>query len=179
MQDTFWVKNLKNHVLRTQTSNMQIHTMQKGEPPFRLIAPGKVFRKDSDATHSPMFHQFEGLMIDKNVSLGNLKWVLQTALTELFEREVETRFRLSYFPFTEPSMEVDARFTDKRGKGKWLELGGCGMVHPQVLSNVGLDSQKWNGFAFGFGVERCVMIKYGINDLRQFFTNDLRWLSQF
>ena len=179
MQDTFWVKNLEKHVLRTQTSNMQIHTMENGQPPFRLIAPGKVFRKDSDATHSPMFHQFEGLMIDKDISIGNLKWVLQTALTALFEREVEIRFRLSYFPFTEPSMEIDAKFVDKKGNQKWLELGGCGMTHPQVLRNVNLDPAEWNGFAFGFGVERCVMIKYGITDLRQFFNNDLRFLKQF
>lgn len=178
MQDTFWVKNLKKHVLRTQTSNIQIHTMEKGKPPFRLIAPGKVFRKDSDATHSPMFHQVEGLLIDKNVSIAHLKFVLLSALRELISEEIELRFRLSYFPFTEPSLEVDALLTvgDKK---RWLEIGGAGMVHPNVLQNVGLDPEEWNGFAFGFGIERQVMIRSEIGDLRAFFENDIRFLEQF
>ena len=178
MQDTFWVKNLKKHVLRTQTSNMQIHSMEKSDPPFRLIAPGKVFRKDSDATHSPMFHQVEGLLIDENVSLANLKFVLLTALRELISDDLDLRFRLSYFPFTEPSLEVDALLTVGNSK-KWLEIGGAGMVHPNVLKNVGVDPQKWNGFAFGFGIERQIMIKHQIGDLRAFFENDLRFLEQF
>lgn len=177
MQDTFWIKNLDRHVLRTQTSNVQIHFMEGRQPPFRVIAPGKVFRKDSDATHSPMFHQIEGLMVDKDISLAHLKFVLLTALRELIAPDLELRFRLSYFPFTEPSLEVDARFSGK--KEGWLELGGAGMVHPNVLKNVGLDPKEWNGFAFGFGVERQIMIKHGITDLRAFFENDLRFLEQF
>jgi phenylalanyl-tRNA synthetase alpha chain len=177
MQDTFWIKNLDRHVLRTQTSNVQIHFMEAHKPPFRVIAPGKVFRKDSDATHSPMFHQIEGLMVDRDISLAHLKFVLLTALRELIAPDLELRFRLSYFPFTEPSLEVDARFSGK--KEGWLELGGAGMVHPHVLKNVGLDPGEWNGFAFGFGVERQIMIKHGITDLRQFFENDLRFLEQF
>ncbi len=177
MQDTFWVRNLEKHVLRTQTSNVQIHHMEAGQPPFRIIAPGKVFRKDSDATHSPMFHQIEGLMIDRHISIAHLKFVLTQALSELIAADIEIRFRQSYFPFTEPSLEVDARFEGK--KDGWLELGGAGMVHPNVLKNVGLDPAEWNGFAFGFGVERQVMIRNNIHDLRQFFENDLRFLEQF
>lgn len=188
MQDTFWVKNLEKHVLRTQTSNVQIHTMEKGKPPFRIIAPGKVFRKDSDATHSPMFHQVEGLMVDTHISLAHLKFVLLSALRELISENLELRFRLSYFPFTEPSLEVDASCPVCSGKKKecrvckgtgWLEIGGAGMVHPNVLKNVGLDPKKWNGFAFGFGIERQVMIRHQIGDLRQFYENDLRFLEQF
>ncbi len=177
MQDTFWVRNLEKHVLRTQTSNVQIHFMEENKPPFRIIAPGKVFRKDSDATHSPMFHQIEGLMIDRNISLAHLKFVLTSALSELIASDIEIRFRQSYFPFTEPSLEVDARFDGK--KDGWLELGGAGMVHPNVLKNVGLDPAEWNGFAFGFGVERQVMIRNQIHDLRQFYENDIRFLEQF
>ncbi len=177
MQDTFWVRNLEKHVLRTQTSNVQIHHMEGIAPPFRIIAPGKVFRKDSDATHSPMFHQIEGLMIDRHISLSHLKFVLTSALSELIATDIEIRFRQSYFPFTEPSLEVDARFDGK--KDGWLELGGAGMVHPNVLKNVGLDPEEWNGFAFGFGVERQVMIRNQIHDLRQFYENDLRFLGQF
>lgn len=188
MQDTFWVKNLKKHVLRTQTSNVQIHFMENNKPPFRIIAPGKVFRKDSDATHSPMFHQVEGLMVDKNISLAHLKFVLLSALRELISENLELRFRLSYFPFTEPSLEVDASCPVCSGKKKdcrvckgtgWLEIGGAGMVHPNVLKNVGLDPKEWNGFAFGFGIERQVMIRHQIDDLRQFFENDIRFLEQF
>ncbi|MCT4592410.1 MAG: phenylalanine--tRNA ligase subunit alpha [Candidatus Gracilibacteria bacterium] len=188
MQDTFWVKNIDDHVLRTQTSNMQIHYMEANKPPIRIIAPGKTFRKDSDATHSPMFHQFEGLMVDKNVSLANLKWVLKTALSEILEKEVELRFRLSFFPFTEPSLEVDASCVQCAGKNPnckvckgtgFLEIAGAGMVHPNVLRNAGLDPEKWNGFAFGCGIERILMVKYQIDDLRLFYENDLRFLEQF
>jgi phenylalanyl-tRNA synthetase alpha chain len=188
MQDTFWVKNLKKHVLRTQTSNVQIHFMEQNEPPFRIIAPGKVFRKDSDATHSPMFHQIEGLMVDKDISLAHLKFVLLCALRELLSADLELRFRLSYFPFTEPSLEVDASCPICSGKNPdckvckgtgWLEIGGAGMVHPNVLKNVGLEPKEWNGFAFGFGIERQVMIRHQIDDLRQFYENDLRFLEQF
>jgi phenylalanyl-tRNA synthetase alpha chain len=188
MQDTFWIKNLKRHVLRTQTSNVQIHFMENNSPPFRIVAPGKVFRKDSDATHSPMFHQVEGLMVDTDISLSHLKFVLLSALRELISPDLELRFRLSYFPFTEPSLEVDASCPiciDKReacrvckGTG-WLEIGGAGMVHPNVLRNVHLDPKKWNGFAFGFGIERQIMIRHQVHDLRQFYENDLRFLEQF
>jgi phenylalanyl-tRNA synthetase alpha chain len=188
MQDTFWIENIKEHVLRTQTSNVQIHHMESGTPPFRVIAPGKVFRKDSDATHSPMFHQVEGLMVDTSISLAHLKYVLLHALRELISPDLELRFRVSFFPFTEPSLEYDASCpvckTGKKGcrvcKGTgFLEIGGAGMVHPNVLENAGVDSKKWNGFAFGFGVERLVMIRHRINDLRRFYENDLRFLEQF
>lgn len=178
MQDTFWVKNLEKYVLRTQTSNVQIHFMEGKQPPFRIISAGKVFRKDSDATHSPMFHQIEGLMVDRNVSIAHLKYVLLSALRELISPDIEIRFRLSYFPFVEPGLEVDARFSGKKAGG-WLEIGGAGMVHPNVLKNVGLDPTEWNGFAFGFGIERQVMIRNQISDLRQFYENDLRFLEQF
>ena len=188
MQDTFFVKNLKNFVLRTQTSNMQIRKMENSAPPFQIISPGKTFRKDSDATHSPMFHQFEGLLIDENVSIANLKWILQTALSALFRKEIELRFRLSYFPFTEPSLEVDASCVLCGGENSkckmckgtgFLELGGAGIVHRNVLKNCGVDAEKWGGFAFGFGIERIFMIRHGVDDLRLFFENDLRFLGQF
>lgn len=188
MQDTFFVGNLVNHVLRTQTSNVQIHHMEGKEPPFRVIAPGKVFRKDSDATHSPLFHQVEGLMIDRNVSLSHLKFVLLSALRELISPDLELRFRTSYFPFTEPSLEVDASCPICSGKSSecrvckgtgWLEIGGAGMVHPHVLRNVGVNPDEWNGFAFGFGIERQVMIRHNIPEIRSFFENDLRFLEQF
>lgn len=179
MQDTFWLKGaLEGHVLRTQTSDMQIRFMEENKPPFRIIAPGKVYRKDSDATHSPMFHQIECLMIDKNISLANLRFILLSALRELINPNVDLRFRLSFFPFVEPGLEVDA-LLKVDGKEKWLEIGGAGMTHPNVLRNVGLDPEEWNGFAFGFGIERMVMIKYGIKDLRAFFENDIRFLKQF
>ncbi|QQS59394.1 phenylalanine--tRNA ligase subunit alpha [Candidatus Peregrinibacteria bacterium] len=188
MQDTFFVGNLVNHVLRTQTSNVQIHYMEGKEPPFRVIAPGKVFRKDSDATHSPMFHQVEGLMIDRDVSISHLKFVLLSALRELISSDLELRFRTSYFPFTEPSLEVDASCPICSGKSPecrvckgtgWLEIGGAGMVHPNVLRNVGVNPEEWNGFAFGFGIERQVMIRHSIPEIRSFFENDLRFLEQF
>ncbi len=178
MQDTFWLKNeMEGHVLRTQTSNMQIRFMEANTPPFRIIAPGKVFRKDSDATHSPMFHQIECLMIDKNISLANLRFVLLSALREIIDPDVKLRFRLSFFPFVEPGLEVDA-LLKVGGEQKWLEIGGAGMVHPNVLRSCHVDPNEWNGFAFGFGIERMVMIKYGIKDLRLFFENDLRFLNQ-
>ncbi|MBT4119908.1 MAG: phenylalanine--tRNA ligase subunit alpha [Candidatus Peribacter sp.] len=181
-QDTFWIKGVKNTVLRTHTSPVQIRYMQEHKPPFRMICPGKVYRKDSDATHSPMFHQFEGLMIGKDITLANLKAVLVTSLRELIGRDVEFRFRTGYFPFVEPGMEMDMMWQgdleDSR-EGKWLEMGGCGMVHPNVLRNVDIDPDEWQGFAFGFGVERPLMIKHQIPDLRSFYEGDLRFLRQF
>jgi phenylalanyl-tRNA synthetase alpha chain len=179
MQDTFWIDGeLEGYVLRTQTSNMQIRHMQTHKPPIRIIAPGKVFRKDSDATHSPMFHQYEGLMVDRHVSLSHLKFVLSSALKQLISPDVELRFRLSFFPFTEPSVEVDA-LLNIDGKKRWLEIAGSGMVHPQVLRNCNIDPNQWNGFAFGLGIERQIMIKHGISDLRLFYENDIRFLEQF
>lgn len=181
-QDTFWVKGKKRTVMRTQTSPVQIRYMQEHKPPFRMICPGKVFRKDSDATHSPMFHQFEGLMIGKDISLSNLKAVLITGLRELIGRDVEFRFRTGYFPFVEPGLELDMMWQgdmeDSR-EGRWLEMGGCGMVHPNVLKNVDIDPREWQGFAFGFGIERPLMIKHQIPDLRSFYEGDLRFLRQF
>lgn len=181
-QDTFWVKGVQNTVLRTHTSPVQIRYMMDKKPPFRMICPGKVYRKDSDATHSPMFHQFEGLMIGKDVSLANLKGVLVTALRELIGRDVEFRFRTGYFPFVEPGLEMDMMWQgdleDSR-EGKWLEMGGCGMVHPNVLRGVDIDPNEWQGFAFGFGIERPLMIKHQIPDLRMFYEGDLRFLQQF
>ncbi|MBN2096247.1 phenylalanine--tRNA ligase subunit alpha [Candidatus Peregrinibacteria bacterium] len=194
MQDTFWLKDLKKHVLRTQTSPVQIRHMEKHKPPIRIIAMGKTFRKDSDATHSPMFHQIEGLMVDENISMANLKAVMTQMLQQIFEDpSIKTRFRVSYFPFVEPGMEVDCTCPICHGNGKlpdgvpcrlckqcgWLEIAGAGMVHPQVLENVGYDSKKYTGFAFGIGIDRMVMIKYRINHLRLFFENDLRFIQQF
>ncbi len=176
MHDTFWVSGEGDRVLRTHTSNVQIRYMRTRKPPFRMVCPGRVYRKDADATHSPMFHQFEGLMIDKNVSLANMKAVMETAIDELVGRKVELRFRNSYFPFVEPGLEVDMRFgTD----GRWLEVAGCGMVHQNVLRNCGIDADEWQGFAFGFGVERMLMIRHGIKDLRLFYEGDPRFLAQF
>ncbi|MBP9750294.1 MAG: phenylalanine--tRNA ligase subunit alpha [Candidatus Peribacteraceae bacterium] len=175
MHDTFWVSGEADRVLRTHTSNVQIRYMRTRKPPFRMVCPGRVYRKDADATHSPMFHQFEGLMIDKNVSLANMKAVMETAIDELVGRKVELRFRNSYFPFVEPGLEVDMRF----GNGRWLEVAGCGMVHQNVLRNCGIDADEWQGFAFGFGVERMLMIRHGIKDLRLFYEGDPRFLAQF
>ena len=194
MQDTFWVKNLKRMVLRTQTSPVQIRHMEAHEPPIRIISMGMTFRKDSDATHSPMFHQCEGLMVDTDISIANLKAVMTDALQQIFEDPaIKTRFRTSYFPFVEPGLEVDCTCPICHGEGKlpdgipcrlckqcgWLEIGGAGMVHPKVLENVGYDSVKYTGFAFGLGIDRMVMIKYRINHLRLFFENDLRFIRQF
>jgi phenylalanyl-tRNA synthetase alpha chain len=172
MQDTFYFGD--GRLLRTHTSPVQIRVMQRRQPPLRIIAPGRVYRCDSDLTHTPMFHQVEGLMVGEDVSFAHLKGVLNDFLHGFFEADLEVRFRPSYFPFTEPSAEVDIR-----GDGGWLEVLGCGMVHPKVLDNVGIDSERYTGFAFGMGVERLAMLRYRINDLRMFFDNDLRFLGQF
>jgi phenylalanyl-tRNA synthetase alpha chain len=179
MQDTFWVKGMPGHVLRTHTSPVQIRYMESHKPPFRMICPGRVYRKDSDATHSPMFHQFEGMMIGKDVSLANMKAVMMAGFQELIGGEVEFRFRTGYFPFVEPGLEVDMRWKNAAGTGRWLEVAGCGMVHPTVLKNGGINPDEWQGFAFGFGIERLIMIKHGITDLRQFYEGDLKFLEQF
>jgi phenylalanyl-tRNA synthetase alpha chain len=173
MHDTFYVD--ESNVLRTHTSPVQIHYMENKEPPLKIIAPGRVYRVDSDATHSPMFHQVEGLWVDENISFANLKGVVQDFLQKFFERDdLTVRFRPSFFPFTEPSAEMDMSWN-----GGWLEIGGCGMVHPEVFKHVNIDSEKYRGFAFGLGVERLAMLRYGVNDLRHFFNNDLRFLQQF
>ena len=179
MHDTFFVKN-GGMVLRTHTSPVQIRTMEElvkagGKPPVRVIAPGRVYRCDSDRTHSPMFHQVEGLYVAEGVSFADLQYDLKTFLSRFFEREAEVRFRPSFFPFTEPSAEVDIR--DE--KGRWLEVLGCGMVHPNVFSAVGIDPERYTGYAFGLGVERFAMLRYGVDDLRLFFNNDIRFLEQF
>jgi len=174
MHDTFYVDDGK-HLLRTHTSPIQIRYMETHKPPIKIIAPGRVYRVDSDATHSPMFHQIEGLWIDEHISLADLKGVVADFLRRFFEREnLKVRFRPSFFPFTEPSAEVDMSFGDG-----WLEIGGCGMVHPNVLKNVNIDSEQYQGFAFGLGPDRLTMLRYGVNDLRLFFENDLRFLKQF
>ncbi len=171
--DTFYFN--PDMMLRTQTSGVQIRTMEAEKPPLRIISPGRVYRNDYDQTHTPMFHQVEGLMVDKNVSFTDLKGILHDFLHHFFEESLEIRFRPSYFPFTEPSAEVDVM-----GKnGQWLEVLGCGMVHPNVLKAVGIDPEEYTGFAFGMGVERLTMLRYGVNDLRAFFENDLRFLKQF
>ena len=173
MHDTFYVN--KEYVLRTHTSPVQIRYMENNTPPIQIISPGRVYRVDSDATHSPMFHQVEGLVINEDVNFANLKGVVQSFLQRFFEDENLTiRFRPSYFPFTEPSAEIDMSWNDG-----WLEIGGCGMVHPNVLKHVNIDPEMYQGFAFGLGVERLTMLKYGINDLRHFFNHDLRFLEQF
>ena len=173
MQDTFYLSD--EFLLRTQTSGGQIRTMDSQKPPIKVLIPGRVFRSDSDATHSPMFHQMEGLIVDTNISFTNLKGTLHDFLRNFFEEDLQIRFRPSYFPFTEPSAEVDVM-----GKnGKWLEVLGCGMVHPNVLRNVGIDPEVYSGFAFGMGMERLTMLRYGVTDLRSFFENDLRFLKQF
>ena len=173
MHDTFYVAS-GNLLLRTHTSNVQVRVMERRPPPLRIIAPGRVYRCDSDTTHTPMFHQIEGLLVDEGVSFSDLKGVLEDFVNNFFEREVTLRFRPSYFPFTEPSAEVDIM-----GANGWLEILGCGMVHPRVLQNVGIDSERYTGFAFGMGAERLAMLKYGIDDIRLFFENDLRFLKQF
>ncbi|WP_462268552.1 phenylalanine--tRNA ligase subunit alpha [Desulfobacter sp.] len=184
MQDTFYVS--EKIVLRTHTSGSQPRVMEKSEPPVRIISPGKVFRCDSDLTHTPMFHQVEGLMVDKNVSFGDLKGVLTTFAQQFFDKETSLRFRPSFFPFTEPSAEVDIRCVMCKGEGcrvcsntGWIEILGAGMVHPAVFENVGYDTQKYTGFAFGLGMERVAMLKYGIDDIRKYFENDMRFLGQF
>ena len=172
MHDTFYCN--ADLLLRTHTSNVQIRYMNENPPPLRVIAPGRVYRCDSDMTHTPMFHQVEGILVDEGVTFAHLKGVLEDFAGHIFGAGVRTRFRPSYFPFTEPSAEVDIM-----GDKGWLEILGCGMVHPTVLENVGIDSRKYSGFAFGMGVERIAMLRYGINDIRTFFENDLRFLRQF
>ena len=172
MHDTFYVSDDK--LLRTHTSSVQIRSMLSNKAPLKIMTPGKVYRCDSDPTHSPMFHQIEGLHIDKNVNFCHLKGVLINFIKEFFGKDMEIRFRPSYFPFTEPSAELDIKF-----KGKWLEVLGCGMVHPNVLSNVKINTKQYSGFAFGLGVERLAMLKYDIVDLRMFYENDISFLSQF
>ncbi len=167
-------------LLRTHTSPVQIRTMQTKKPPIRIIAPGRVYRCDSDQTHTPMFHQIEGLVIDEKTHMGHLKWVLEEFAKAFFEVEsVTMRFRASHFPFTEPSMEVDIDASAIGKPGQWLEILGCGMVHPNVLANCGLDPEKYQGFAFGMGLDRIAMLKYGLPDLRAFFSADLRWLRHY
>lgn len=176
MHDTFYIGGDK--VLRTHTSPVQVRTMESQEPPIYIICPGRVYRCDSDLTHTPMFHQVEGLVIDKNVSFADLKGTIVQFLRAFFEKEdLEVRFRPSFFPFTEPSAEFDIQW--ESSKTGWLEVGGCGMVHPNVLKASGVDPEKFTGFAFGLGVERLAMLRYGVNDLRMFFENDLKFLKQF
>ena len=184
MQDTFYVEG--EAVLRTHTSPVQIHVMEDREPPLRIIAPGKVYRCDSDVSHTPMFHQIEGLMVDENVSFSHLKGIMSIFLQEVFGEDTKVRFRPSFFPFTCPSAEVDIQCVICGGKGcrvcsqtGWVEILGAGMVDPAVFKFVNYDSEKWTGFAFGLGIERIAMLKYGINDIRLFFENDLRFLKQF
>ena len=189
MHDTFYLQaadGKEAKVLRTHTSPVQIRTMMTQPPPIRIIAPGRVYRSDSDATHTPMFHQIEGLVIDKGIHLGHLKWTLETFLKAFFERDdLAIRLRPSYFPFTEPSAEVDVSFSVENGKrvlggtGGWMELLGSGMVHPKVIAACGLDPNVYQGFAFGVGVDRLAMLKYGMDDLRAFFDGDLRWLKHY
>ena len=174
MHDTFYVNN-KSHLLRTHTSPVQIRGMLEKKPPLAFISGGKVYRKDDDATHLPMFHQVEGIYVDENVTFANLKDLIHQILHSLFGNDVEIRFRPSYFPFTEPSAEVDI-LSDS---GKWLEILGCGIVNPIVLENCKIDSKKYSGLAFGLGVERIAMLKYGVNDIREFYKSNLDFLSQF
>ncbi|MGZ8999413.1 MAG: phenylalanine--tRNA ligase subunit alpha [Allosphingosinicella sp.] len=190
MHDTFYFEQAdaqgQRMLLRTHTSPVQIRTMMSQEPPIYVIAPGRTYRSDNDATHTPMFHQVEGLVIDKGITLGHLKWTLETFLKAFFERDdIVLRLRPSYFPFTEPSAEVDIGYTIQNGRrvlggnDHWMELLGSGMVHPKVLANCGLDPEIWQGFAFGCGIDRLAMLKYGMDDLRAFFDGDLRWLKHY
>jgi len=190
MQDTFYVapqEDGSSHVLRTHTSPVQVRTMLNSKPPIRIISPGRTYRKDSDATHSPMFHQVEALVVDEGIHLGHLKWTVEEFCKAFFEIDkIELRARPSFFPFTEPSLEWDMR-CDRSVPGKitfgsgndWLELGGSGMVHRKVLENCGIDPKKYSGFAFGFGLDRMAMLKYGMPDIRSFFESDLRWLKHY
>jgi len=190
MQDTFYLEpregETEARVLRTHTSPVQIRTMKSAGAPLRVIAPGRVYRSDSDATHTPMFHQVEGLVIDRAITMGHLKWTLETFLRAFFERDdIVLRMRPSYFPFTEPSAEVDVGWSMEKGRrvvgGQegWMEVLGSGMVHPTVIRNCGLDPDEWQGFAFGCGIDRLAMLKYGMNDLRAFFDGDIRWLKHY
>lgn len=180
MHDTFYFD--ATTLLRTHTSPVQVRTMEVQQPPIRIICPGRVYRCDYDQTHSPMFHQVEGLLVDKGISFADLKGTIQEFLSVFFERELTVRLRPSYFPFTEPSAEIDIEWvieTPEGTKRRWLEVGGCGMVHPEVFKHVNIDPDEYTGFAFGMGVERLAMLRYGVNDLRLFFENDLRFLQQF
>ena len=190
MHDTFYLEQKDADgqplLLRTHTSPVQIRTMQTEQPPIYIIAPGRTYRSDSDATHTPMFHQIEGLVIDRGITLGHLKWTLETFLKAFFERDdIVLRLRPSYFPFTEPSAEVDVGYHMEKGRrvlggtDHWMELLGSGMVHPRVIANCGLDPDEWQGFAFGCGIDRLAMLKYGMDDLRAFFDGDLRWLKHY
>jgi len=185
MQDTFYLKN-SELLLRTHTSNTQIRKMLNSQPPLKVAALGRVFRRDSDQTHTPMFHQFEGFVVDENVNMGHLKWTLENFLEKFFEvKNLELRFRPSFFPFTEPSAEVDINYSVEQGRikigkgDKFMEILGCGMIHPNVLKNCGIDPEKFQGFAFGIGIERLAMLKYGITDLRMLFENDVRFLQHY
>jgi len=171
MQDTFFLEN--GNVMRTQTSAIQIRAMEKDGAPIKMFAVGSTYRKEMDATHAPMFHQIEGLYIDKNITLSDLISTMRELLSQFFERDIELRVRPSYFPFTEPSVEMDIKWDN----GKWLEICGAGMVHPNVLRNCGIDPEKYQGFAFGFGWDRLAMLKYGLNDIRAFYDGDIRWLK--
>ena len=177
MHDTFYFPD--GRLLRTHTSPVQVRVMREQQPPVRIIAPGRVYRSDSDQTHTPMFHQLEGLLVDENVSFADLKGILQTFVNSFFEREVPIRLRPSYFPFTEPSAEVDIAWEKADGSTSWLEVLCCGMVHRNVLNGCNIASERYTGYAFGMGVERMAMLRYGVNDLRQFFENDVRFLGQF
>lgn len=184
MHDTFYFD--AQTLLRTHTSSVQVHVMETQKPPLRIICPGRVYRCDSDLTHTPMFHQVEGLMVDESVSFADLKGLIESFLTEFFEADLAVRFRPSYFPFTEPSAEVDIQCVMCKGEGcrvcsqsGWLEVLGCGMVHPNVFKASDIDAEQYTGFAFGMGVERLAMLRYGVNDLRLFFENDLKFLAQF
>lgn len=184
MQDTFYFAD--HTLLRSQMSPVQVHVMEKNQPPLRIIAMGRVYRRDFDLTHTPMFHQIEGLMVDENVSFADLKGILNQFLQAFFEKPVPIRFRPSYFPFTEPSAEVDIGCLSCNGKGcrickntGWLEVGGCGMVHPNVFEHVGIDTERYTGWAFGCGLDRLALLRYGISDLRAMFENDIRFLRQF
>lgn len=186
MHDTFYMNSLERMVLRTHTSNVQIRKMSSEKPPFRFIAPGKVYRNEHDQTHTPMFNQLEGLCIDKNITMGNLKYCLEEFLKAFFETDnVVIRLRPSFFPFTEPSAEVDIGYRLENGEvkigsnEKWLEILGCGMVHRKVIENVGLNPDEYQGFAFGMGIDRLAMLKYGIHDLRKFFEPDMRWSQNY
>ena len=194
MHDTFYFPDRadgRKMLLRTHTSPVQIRTMMNTKPPIRIIAPGRTYRSDSDATHTPMFHQVEGLVIDRGIHMGHLKWTLETFVKAFFERDdIVLRLRPSFFPFTEPSAEVDVGFTREKGRrviggdpngpnGGWMEILGSGMVHPRVIANCGLDPDEWQGFAFGCGIDRLAMLKYGMDDLRAFFDGDLRWLRHY
>lgn len=182
MHDTFYVSQGiggDGRLLRTHTSPVQVRAMKGQPPPLRVIAAGKVYRSDSDQTHTPMFHQIEGFVVGENVSFAELKGTLKALVRAFFERDFEMRFRPSYFPFTEPSAEVDIAWQQPDGSTRWLEVLGCGMVHPNVLRSCGIDPEKYTGFAFGLGVERFAMLRYGVNDLRSFFDNDVRFLGQF